>query len=87
MPASKLAILESRLETVEAEITQLKQHQMGASKTNGLMGDAWIDKIYGAFADDPDYDKAMELGRKYRESLRLKPARKKAKKTAKRPAL
>lgn len=86
MAASKLAVLESRLATVEAEIKQLKQQQMGASDTGGLMGDAWVDKIYGAFADDPDYDKAMELGRKYRESLRPKPAPGKLKKTLKKQA-
>jgi hypothetical protein len=40
----------------------------------------WLDAIYGSFANDPDYDKAMELGRKYREAQRPKPTKKKAKK-------
>jgi hypothetical protein len=86
MATSKLALLESRVATLEAELAQLKDEQIASPKTNGVMGDAWINKIFGAFADDPDYDKAMELGRKYRESLRPKPAKKKGKKSAKRSA-
>src|SRR5439155_24994507 len=30
----------------------------------------WVDTVYGAFANDPDFLEAMRLGRKYRESLR-----------------
>ncbi len=33
-------------------------------------GRAWIDDLYGKFAGDPDFEKAMKLGRKYRRSLR-----------------
>lgn len=72
MATARLALLESRLATLEAEVAQLKQQQASAVEKNGLPGDDWIDKIYGSFANDPDYDKAMELGRKYRESLRPK---------------
>jgi hypothetical protein len=84
MATSKLALLESRVATLEAEIEQIKYEKSTSSETNGMPGDAWINKIYGAFADDADYERAMELGRKYRESLRPKPTKRKGKKTAKR---
>ena len=66
MAVSKLTVLESRLAALEAEVAQLKLQP----PINGAMGDEWVEKIYGAFADDADYDKAMELGRQYRESFR-----------------
>ena len=84
MAASKLAILESRIATLETKIEQLEEGKNASAEMNGRPGDAWINKIYGAFADDEDYEKAMELGRKYRESLRPKPAKKKSSKTGKR---
>ena len=85
MATVRLALLESRIATLEAEVAQLKQQKANVVEKNGLAGDDWIDKIYGSFTNDPDYDKAMELGRKYRESLRPKSRRKKAvKSTAKR---
>ena len=77
MAMSKIAILESRIVALEAKVAQLNP-----PPTNGAMGDEWVEKIYGAFADDPDYDKAMELGRQYRESLRPKPRARKVAKAA-----
>ena len=79
MSMSKIAILESRIVALEAKVAQLNP-----PPTNGAMGDEWVEKIYGAFADDPDYDKAMELGRQYRESLRPKPRAKQAAQKSKR---
>ncbi len=75
--------MESRLATLETEVAQLKRQQLPAGRQNGAAGDEWLDKIYGAFADDPDYDKAMELGRQYRESLRPKNRPRKTVKAAK----
>jgi hypothetical protein len=46
----------------------------------------WLDDIYGAFANDPDFEEAMRLGREYRESLRPKARRKRIRKTAKNAA-
>ena len=51
MAMSKIAILESRIVALEAKVAQLNP-----SQKNGAMGDEWVAKIYGAFADDPDYD-------------------------------
>jgi hypothetical protein len=39
-------------------------------KSNGLDSKAWLDDLYGKFADDPIFDQAMKLGRNYRKSLR-----------------
>ncbi len=66
--------LERRIAALEAEIANLKQQQATENRTSK----DWVESIYGSFANDPDYDKAMELGRKYREAQRPKPAKKKA---------
>ena len=84
MAASKLALLESRVATLETKIERLEDGKSASAEMKEMPGDAWINKIYGAFADDEDYEQAMELGRKYRESLRPKSAKKKSRKTGKR---
>jgi hypothetical protein len=63
--------LESRVAALEAEVGRLKQRleEPAEPKTH------WVDKVYGAFAGDPDFLEAMRLGREYRESLRPKPAK------------
>jgi hypothetical protein len=75
MAVSKKNLIEMRLATLEAEVARLKQ-QTEASELQ------WWEQRWGVFDNDPDYDKAMELGRKYRESLRSRPARKAARKKA-----
>lgn len=57
------AQIELRLATLEAEVSRLRQKVEAAQPH-------WVDKVYGAFADDPDFLEAMRLGREYRESLR-----------------
>ena len=57
--------LEDRVSALESEIAVLKLKAV-APAVKG----SWIDKISGAFANDPIYDEAMRLGREYRESLR-----------------
>jgi hypothetical protein len=69
--------IELRLATLEAEVTLLKQ-RLAEPKQH------WVDKVYGAFADDPDFLEAMRLGREYRESLRPKAAKRSTKQSAKR---
>lgn len=80
MSTSKMALLESRVTTLEAELAKLKKDAEIAM----ALPLPWWEERWGLFDDDPDYEKAMELGRQYRESLRPKPARgKSSKKTAK----
>jgi hypothetical protein len=51
-----------RLEAMEAEIEQLKR-EAPAEKL-------WWEQIAGTFENDPLYEKAMRLGRTYRQSQR-----------------
>lgn len=80
MAATKLAILESRVANLESEVAQLR------AQTNsiGVSSEDWVDQIYGLFADYPDFDEVVRLGKEYRESLRPKPAKRKTSKAAKR---
>lgn len=71
MAASKLELLESRVATLEAEITKLKQQAADQSGEN----QPWWEQRWGTFDDYPDYEKVAELGRQYRESQRPKPAK------------
>jgi predicted nucleic acid-binding protein len=53
--------LEQRVAALEAELAQLK------AKTEGTRPTDWLDKVWGAFANDPDFVEAMRLGREYRD--------------------
>ncbi len=71
--------LEQRLSALEMEVAKLKEERdQGAGQS---ASHNWLNRIYGAFANDPDYEEAMRLGRKYRESLKPKSQRKKRKQT------
>lgn len=59
--------VEQRLAALEAEVAALKK-QVGDAKDDR----SWWKQISGAFAGDPEFLEAMELGRKWRESLRPK---------------
>jgi hypothetical protein len=50
---------------LEAEVAKLKN-----KAENDSASTPWWEKIAGTFADNPDYDEAMQLGCEYRESLR-----------------
>ena len=53
--------LEKRMEELEEEVAALRK------KVEALSGaKPWWDRIAGTFQDDPIYDRAMKLGRKYR---------------------
>lgn len=80
MATSKLALLESRVTTLEAELAKLKKE----AELPVTLPLPWWEERWGLFDGDPDYEKAMELGRQYRESLRPKSYRRKpSKKSAK----
>jgi hypothetical protein len=76
MAVPKMKLLESRLATLENEVAKLKE-SVAKPVADEL---PWWEKHWGIFDNDPDYEKAMELGRKYRESLRPKPVKKRARK-------
>ncbi|MGE0132360.1 MAG: hypothetical protein AB7U82_30120 [Blastocatellales bacterium] len=78
MATSALSVLMARVEALEAEVSRLKQ-KVSAEPDSEL---PWWEKRWGMFDNDPDYEKAMELGRKYRESLRPKSSRRKSKKNS-----
>ena len=63
--ATATATIEERLTKLEEKVAQLSGEQMGAS-----LAVPWWESITGTFADSPDYEEAMKLGRAYRESLR-----------------
>jgi hypothetical protein len=84
MATSELEILKSRVSTLEAEVARLKSQITGSALRNEkTAGEDWLDKMYGIFADYPDFDEVVELGRKYRESLRPKIKKKSTKKSVK----
>ena len=60
------AQVESRLTALEQEVARLKV-QIATAPTRG---NNWIEAIAGTFANDPIFDDAMRLGRKWRQSQR-----------------
>lgn len=58
--------METRMANLESQMVELRR-----KIENGSVDlRPWWQQIMGRFADDPDYDEAMRLGREYRESLR-----------------
>jgi len=57
--------LEKRLTELEKELASLRQkvETMSSSKP-------WWERIAGTFQNDPIYERAMKLGRKYRRAQR-----------------
>ncbi len=60
--------IELRVAALESEVAQIKRELNKSAQSK----EHWVDKVYGAFADDPDFLEAMRLGRLYRESQRPK---------------
>lgn len=60
--------IEKRIAVLEAEVASLKSKVEKKDDKNEIR---WYEKIAGTFADDPIYDEAMRLGRKYRESQKM----------------
>jgi hypothetical protein len=63
--ASSTSPLERRVAALEAEVSKLKS-QLQALQTS----QPWWEQIAGTFQHDPMYEKAMRLGRQYRQSCR-----------------
>lgn len=58
--------LQKRIEALEEQVARLEKGQAA----NGSAGRLWLEDLYGAFAGDAIFEQAMNLGRKYRRSLR-----------------
>jgi hypothetical protein len=61
--------LEQRVANLEAEVATLKRTLDKLDRAT-----PWWEQIAGTFENDPIYEKAMQLGREYRQSLRPKTA-------------
>lgn len=64
------ARIESRVAALEEEVARLKRRLSEPAKARAH----WVEGVYGAFANDPDFVEAMRLGRKHRDSLRRRSA-------------
>lgn len=76
--AVKVAELEKQIIALTDEVARLKEKVVNGKEAEPKM--PWWEERWGIFDNDPDYEKAMGLGRQYRESLRPKPANGKARK-------
>lgn len=58
--------VEERVGVLEREVAQLKK-RLDATST---LAQPWWEEIAGTFADDPSFEEAVRLGRKYRLAQR-----------------
>ena len=68
-----LSQVEMKLASLERDVEELKRKQ---NDTPPRSGKWWIEHS-GTFVNDPVYAEIVRLGRKYRESLRPKPRKRK----------
>ena len=75
---SAIEKLEQRLAVLESEVAILKEKR----KLNETQpsGHAWLNKVYGSFANDPEYLEAMRLGKQFRDEVTPKPKTRKKRK-------
>jgi len=60
--------IEERMTALEQELAQLKQQIQHGSQHDST---PWWQQISGTFKDCPEFDEAMRLGRKWRDSQRM----------------
>lgn len=60
--AAKLAVLEARLNRLEAELRALRK-ATGVKEPN-----PWYEQILGTFDDDPGFDEMVRLGKEMRDA-------------------
>jgi len=70
--------IEARLSALERELSQIKRLLRGKAGAAA----PWWERIAGTFEDDPLFEQAMTLGRRYRESLRPRGGKHRAKKNS-----
>lgn len=65
------ATIEERLEAVESELARLKaQFAPRPPSVIGRTAPDFLDRIYGAYADNEAFEEAVRYGREWRESFR-----------------
>ena len=64
--------LKHRMDVLEQELLKLKEQIKTPSEK------PWWEELFGVYKDDPAFEEAMRLGREYRESLRPKPRKQRA---------
>ena len=75
---SAIEKLKKRVTALEAEVSKLKERRK--QNEHRPSGHAWLNKIYGPFAKDPDCFEAVRPGREYRGLLEPKPRKRKNRK-------
>ena len=75
---SAIEKLKKRVTALEAEVSKLKERRK--QNEHRPSGHAWLNKIYGPFAKDPDCFEAVRPGREYRGLLEPKPRKRKKRK-------
>ncbi len=66
---SAIQKIEQRLSALETEVAKLKEQTPDQKKP-------WWEDWFGAFENDPYFEEAMKLGKKWREAQTPKPKRK-----------
>lgn len=59
------ATLEERVTRVEKQLAELANHVTAAPQESN-----WVDRITGSFAETPEFDEVLRLGREIRQSDR-----------------
>ena len=65
MPVQTLEALEERIIALETKMEQLEKAKEGDKSDEEI---PWWKKIVGIYADCPEFEEAMKLGREWRES-------------------